>query len=168
VVKGKPRNQDWNKSYACYCDWRPGREIISGHVPRNGTWFWNTGWIGHHFHYRVGIILLEWVLPMGHDPYVRITLNGKKTSTKLSAQSRTRVLWAGDNRSRSVDWKTASDHRLLVHCSTDWAIEGPWFSLEFFTPFFSDQLIILTSFPYMSGISPFRMRFEQVISDIIV
>jgi hypothetical protein len=28
---------------------------------------------------------------------------------------------------------------------------------------FSDQLIILTSFPYMSG-----MRFEQVISDIMV
>jgi hypothetical protein len=36
-----------------------------------------------------------------------------------------------------------------------------------FYTIFSDQLIILTSFPYMGGISPFRMRFEQVIRDII-
>jgi hypothetical protein len=43
-------------------------------------------------------------------------------------------------------------------------------SLWVFYPIFSDQLhvIILTSFPYMSGILPFRMRFEQVISDILV
>jgi hypothetical protein len=39
---------------------------------------------------------------------------------------------------------------------------------DFFYTIFSDQLIILTYFPYMSGISPFRMRFRQVISDIMV
>jgi hypothetical protein len=50
--------------------------------------------------------------------------------------------------------------------TTDLWIAGPL--LFFFYTIFSDQLIILTSFPYMSGISPFRMKFELVISDIMV
>jgi hypothetical protein len=37
---------------------------------------------------------------------------------------------------------------LPVHCSTNWAIEVPWFSVSFLHHF-SDQLIILTSFPYI-------------------
>jgi hypothetical protein len=56
--------------------------------------------------------------------------------------------------------------------TTDLWIAGPLlyqFRCEFLTLIFSDQLIILASFPYMSSISPFRMRFEQVItSDIMV
>jgi hypothetical protein len=55
---------------------------------------------------------------------------------------------------RTTDLWIASPYQL--------SYRGSLILCEFFYTIFGDQLIILTSFPYMSGISPFHTRFEQV------